>query len=94
MSDSLTKEECLNHLDYAGETCPGCGERVDAHGNTAYDFKYCVFPDCGCDGARLCMAGDASRLAMDCNVEGMWSGRTVEQRKGVFDLLKHLKEVS
>lgn len=92
MSDKQrTPEECLHHLDYAEQTCPGCKEPVDPYGNTTYDFKYCSFPDCGCDGARLCMAGDASDRALGQNVEGMWSGKTTKQRKAVFDLLESLK---
>jgi hypothetical protein len=86
--ESLLHEECEYHLDNAGGTCTGCGERIDPYGNTAYAFKYCSFPNCGCDGARLCMAGEASESAQSGNVEGMWSGKTVEQRKAVFDLLE------
>lgn len=89
---SPSEEECLYHLDYAGQTCPGCEERVDAYGNTAYDLKFCSFPDCGCDGARLCMAGEASERACTGNVEGMWSGKTIDQRKAVFDLMKQIHE--
>jgi len=81
--------ECM-HLDYAGETCPGCNEPVDDYGNTADSFKYCSYPNCGCDGARLCMAGEANELACSSNVEGMWSGKTPEQRRGVFELMNHI----
>lgn len=91
MNSPLSPEECYDHLDYAEGICPGCKEPVDAYGNTAYDFKFCSFPDCGCDGARLCMAGSASDRACEQNVEGMWSGKTIEQRKAVFDLLGSLK---
>lgn len=28
----------------------------DKYGNTEDDFQNCSFPDCGCAGARLCMA--------------------------------------
>ena len=91
MTDLRTPEECSYHLDYADQVCPGCNEPVDPYGNTSNDFKYCSFPDCGCDGARLCMAGDASESAQGQNVEGMWSGKTAEQRKAVFDLLGSLK---
>jgi hypothetical protein len=28
----------------------------DKYGNTEDDFQNCSFPDCGCDGARLCDA--------------------------------------
>lgn len=34
---------------------------------------YCSFPDCGCDGARLCMAENgASEKSSRQNVEGMY----------------------
>ncbi len=34
---------------------------------------YCCFPDCGCDGSRLCMAENgASERASQQNVEGMY----------------------
>lgn len=79
---------CKSHLDYASGTCPDCNEPVDAYGNTESEFKYCSFPDCGCDGARLCMAGDASEAALDGNVEAMWSGKTPEQRKAVGSLIR------
>lgn len=83
--------ECM-HLDSAGEVCPGCSEPVDEYGNTESVFKYCSYPNCGCDGARLCMAGEASELACSSNVEGMWSGKTPEHVKGVFELMNHLSE--
>ena len=34
------------------------------------------------------MAGEANEQARTGNVEGMWSGKTVEQRKAVLDLLE------
>jgi hypothetical protein len=35
---------------------------------------YCCFPDCGCDGARLCMAEKgASERALWQNIERMYS---------------------
>lgn len=41
----------------------------DEHGNTEVDpMRYCCFPDCGCDGSRLCMAKEgpnASSCAMN-----------------------------
>ena len=58
-----------SHLDFAGAVCPECQEEVDMHGNTESAFKYCCFPDCGCDGARLCMAGDANLCASVLNIE-------------------------
>lgn len=83
--------EC-SHEDIPGEGCPVCEDPVDAYGNTCNAFKYCSFPDCGCDGARLCMAGEASKAACQGNVEGMWSGKTPGQREAVFDLMKLVNE--
>ena len=85
-------KKCLDHLDFLNSICPDCGEEVDNYGNTESQYDYCSYPDCGCDGARLCMAGEASELALESNVEGMWSGKTIEQRKGVFKLLDHIRE--
>lgn len=76
--------KCINHLDYVEEICPDCGCEVDEHGNTCDRVEFCPFPDCGCDGARLCMAenGPSERSATG-NVEGMWAvnGSTPEERK-------------
>lgn len=69
MSEALSKEECAYHRDNAEGVCEGCKEPIDAYGNTAYDFKYCSFPDCGCDGARLCMAGNPNNASMAMNFE-------------------------
>lgn len=81
-------ERCVDHLDFVGSVCPSCGLDVDAYANTEAQFDNCCFPDCGCDGARLCMApSGASEYACTSNVEGMWSGKTVQQRKAVFDLI-------
>lgn len=93
MSEHRTPDECYDHLDYAEGICPGCKEPVDPYGNTAYDFKYCSFPNCGCDGARLCMAKEGpSDRAYDGNVEGMWSGKTKEQRAAVFKLIDEVNK--
>lgn len=50
---------------------------VDAYGNTEdQPFDYCSFPDCGCDGNRLCMAKNgASERSAEYNVEGMYSSK-------------------
>lgn len=81
-------EKCLDHLDFCGKNCPDCGLEVDAYGNTEEQFDYCSFPNCGCDGARLCMATDgASDYASRANVEGMWSRKTPEQRRAVDELV-------
>lgn len=59
-----------DHRAFAGGTCPTCEEEVDDYGNTSDSFLYCSFPDCGCDGARLCMAkSGASSCAMSLNIE-------------------------
>lgn len=77
--------KCADHLNFTEELCPDCGLPVDAYGNTENQFDYCSFPDCGCDGARLCMAREPNNDASLGNVEGMWSnGKNLECRKGVF----------
>jgi hypothetical protein len=44
----------------------------DKYGNTEDDFQNCSFPDCGCDGARLCMAPNgAHEGALILNLEKM-----------------------
>jgi hypothetical protein len=35
--------------------CAKC-DPADRYGNRYDEMRYCSFPDCGCDGARLCMA--------------------------------------
>lgn len=73
---------CVEHLVYAGETCPDCNLPVDEYGNTEAEFQYCCFPNCGCDGSRLCMApSGASGNAVLGNIEGKWSSRTKESKK-------------
>lgn len=74
MSNLTGQEICASHLDYAGEVCSGCGEKIDEFGNTESCFKYCCFPNCGCDGERLCMAGESNEFARRANGEGMWRG--------------------
>ena len=46
-------------------------EEYDDYGNIiGGDLIYCVFPNCGCDGARLCMAKEgASWCASGFNIE-------------------------
>ena len=76
---------CIDHLNFINENCPDCNLFVDYYGNTENQFDYCSFPDCGCDGARLCMATNPSDDAMKGNVEGMWqNGKKIECRKAVF----------
>lgn len=52
-----------DHREFSGGICPECKEPVDDYGNTPYSFLYCSFPDCGCDGARLCMAKSGANMA-------------------------------
>lgn len=55
------------------DTCAAC--TPDQYGNTERDpFAYCSFPDCGCDGARLCQAkSGANSGACALNIErGTW----------------------
>lgn len=55
-------ERMLSDLSYEVErlraektTAPA--KFTDRYGNTEADpFAFCTFPDCGCDGARLCQA--------------------------------------
>lgn len=78
---------CLDHLNFAGGICEDCGLEVDQYGNTEDQFDYCCFPNCGCDGSRLCGAKEgASNRSIRQNVEGMWSGNTRKQRRAVLDL--------
>lgn len=83
-------DKCLvPHEDYVNEVCPECQEKVDTYGNTeGQPFDFCTFPDCGCDGARLCMTGEPNADALGCNVEGMWTAKnkTRKQKKGILDL--------
>ena len=80
---------CIDHLCFVGKRCPDCGLDVDAYGNTEAQFDNCCFPDCGCDGARLCMAGKASDDALNDNVEGMWSGKSREQIRARVGMVKY-----
>ena len=53
-------------IDHAGE------EPSDKYGNPMSGDRIinCCFPDCGCDGARLCMAENgASGCALSLNIE-------------------------
>jgi len=61
MSNKAKRED-----DY-GNPLTEDGELVDGR------LIYCCCPDCGCDGARLCMAENGpSEAALRCNVEGMY----------------------
>lgn len=57
-------------------------EEVDQYGNpvSGDEVIYCCFPDCGCDGARLCNAkSGASSSAMTMNIERGSSARALPQ---------------
>jgi len=54
------------HLDHLGGVCPECKLEVDEYGNTENQFDFCCFPDCGCDGARYCMAKSGANLSSSC----------------------------
>lgn len=87
--------ECIDHLSFTEAICPDCSLQVDAYGNTEDQFDYCCFPDCGCDGERLCMAGEANTNAQKLNIEGMWNGKSKEQRAarlGLVGLVRDEKE--
>ena len=69
--------------------------KFDKYGNEIDgEFLYCSFPDCGCDGARLCMAKNgASEEASIGNVEGMWNnGKDSKCRAAVFRLIGNLNK--
>lgn len=67
----MSEPFCAMSFDHEpGETCAHCNLTVDMHGNTEADFRNCCFPDCGCDGARLCMAPNgASYGSLSLNIE-------------------------
>lgn len=58
MSAERTCVECGDAVDGTAahdELCPSC--TPDQYGNTEREpNKFCCFPDCGCDGSRLCQA--------------------------------------
>ena len=62
----------------------------DAYGNTEADpFHFCTFPDCGCDGARLCQARNgANDNASRCNVEGMCTRKDRAASRARIELLE------
>ena len=56
-------------------------EEVDEYGNPidGSELIYCCFPDCGCDGARLCMAREGANYAsLVLNIE---RGSATKERK-------------
>ena len=69
---------------------PDIDEETDEYGNpiNGYELIYCCFPDCGCDGSRLCMAKNGA--SDDCfkgNVEGMYRRGGKAARKAKMFLL-------
>ena len=80
---------CLKAFNHeAGETCVHCSFEVDKYGNTEQDFLNCSFPDCGCDGERLCMApSGANKHSLQCNVEGMYQRKDRKAIRARLDLL-------
>jgi hypothetical protein len=74
-------------------TCSNCGLEVDKYGNTEGDFRNCSFPDCGCDGARLCMApSGASENSLKCNVESMYRRKDREAIRAKMGLLALIQD--
>ena len=68
---------------------------TDKYGNPLDGDRliYCCFPDCGCDGSRLCMAENgASDRAFRQNVEGMYRRSDLEARKAKMDLFGSVME--
>ena len=60
--------------EYFSKTCDTCGGlgKLDQYGNpfTGDRIINCCFPDCGCDGARLCQAENGpSGRACSLNIE-------------------------
>lgn len=71
-------------------------EPVDKYGNPTSGDRIinCCFPDCGCDGARLCQAENGcSERASTGNVEGMWqNGKDPTCCAAVFALVGSLNK--
>lgn len=72
-------------------------EPIDEYGNPLSGDRLinCCFPDCGCDGARLCMAENGcSQYSSECNVDGMWSnGSDPKCAAAVFKLVGNLNKI-
>ena len=72
-------------------------ELIDEFGNTEADpFQFCTFPNCGCDGERLCQAkSGANDNARMCNVEGMYQRKdriALRAKMGLIALCQSNKE--
>jgi len=62
----------LDGVDDVSAAFDEAEEELDDYGNPTSGDRLinCCFPDCGCDGARLCMAEKgASGCAMSLNIE-------------------------
>lgn len=62
----------MSDVKFPDEVDGGDEEPVDDYGNPLSGDRIinCCFPDCGCDGARLCMAENgASTCALFVNIE-------------------------
>ena len=81
----MTCEYAFDHEP--GETCLHCNLEVDDYCNTEEDFQNCCFPNCGCDGSRLCMApSGANDNSAKLNVENMYNRSDKEAVKGKMGL--------
>jgi hypothetical protein len=94
----LTRDRAVKRVRAVGEKGGGMSEqREDDYGNPLTEdgelvdgrLIYCTFPDCGCDGERLCMAENgASENACKGNVEGMYRRTDKEAMRGRMELLR------
>lgn len=73
-----------------------CAE--DKYGNLMADLENgrmvnCCFPDCGCDGERLCMAENgASDYARSRNLEGMYSRKDKSAKEARIGLMTDIQK--
>ncbi len=78
------------------ELIDNCAE--DKYGNLMADLENgrmvnCCFPDCGCDGQRLCMAENgASENACRRNLEGMYSRTDKAAKEARIGIMMDIKE--
>lgn len=71
-TDQRTKEWQVTEDDVASIDAANEAAGADRYGNPLDGSRliYCCFPDCGCDGARLCSAENgASSGAIELNLE-------------------------
>ncbi len=65
----------------------------DKYGNGINDINgdrlvYCCFPDCSCDGSRLCMTENgASDRAFGQNLEGMYHRKDYVAKRAHIELI-------